>query len=122
MKLSQDQLRGRIKNLAQKNNADARILLRLYMIERFLERVSISRYNDNFIIKGGVLVTSLIGVALRSTMDIDTTIKNLNLSESDIQRTVKEICAIDLQDDVTFQIKQISHIMDEMEYPGIRIR
>ena len=45
MKLSQDQLRGRIKNLAQKNNADARILLRLYMIERFLERVSISRYN-----------------------------------------------------------------------------
>ena len=88
MKLSQDQLRGRIKNLAQKNNADARILLRLYMIERFLERVSISRYNDNFIIKGGVLVTSLIGVALRSTMDIDTTIKNLNLSESDIQRTV----------------------------------
>ena len=121
MKLSQDQLRGRIKNLAQKNNADARILLRLYMIERFLERVSISRYNDNFIIKGGVLVTSLIGVALRSTMDIDTTIKNLNLSESDIQRTVKEICAIDLQDDVTFQIKQISHIMDEMEYPGIRI-
>lgn len=121
MKLSQDQLRGRIKNLAQKNNADARILLRLYMIERFLEGVSISRYNDNFIIKGGVLVTSLINVALRSTMDIDTTIKNLNLSESDIQRTVKEICAIDLQDDVTFQIKQISHIMDEMEYPGIRI-
>ena len=121
MKLTQAQLRGRIKSLAQQNQADARILIRMYMMERFLERLSISRYKDNFIIKGGILVASLIGVALRSTMDIDTTIKNLNLSEEDIQRTVEEICAINLQDDVSFQIKQISHIMDEMEYPGIRI-
>lgn len=121
MKLTQAQLKGRLKSLAQKNHADARILIRIYMMERFLERVSTSRYKDNFIIKGGILVTSLIGVALRSTMDIDTTIKNLNLSETDICQTVEEICAIDLQDEITFQIKQISHIMDEMEYPGIRI-
>ena len=121
MKLTQAQLKGRIKSLAQKNHADARILIRIYMMERFLERVSTSRYKNNFIIKGGILVTSLIGVALRSTMDIDTTIKNLNLSETDIRQTVEEICAIDLQDEITFQIKQISHIMDEMEYPGIRI-
>ena len=119
MKLTQAQLKGRIKSLAQKNHADARILIRIYMMERFLERVSTSRYKDNFIIKGGILVTSLIGVALRSTMDIDTTIKNL--SETDICQTVEEICAIDLQDEITFQIKQISHIMDEIEYPGIRI-
>ena len=121
MKLTQAQLKGRLKSLAQKNHADARSLIRIYMMERFLERVSTSRYKDNFIIKGGILVTSLIGVALRSTMDIDTTIKNLNLSETDICQTVEEICAIDLQDEITFQIKQISHIMDEMEYPGIRI-
>ena len=121
MKLTQAQFKGRIKSLAQKNHADARILIRIYMMERFLERVSTSRYKNNFIIKGGILVTSLIGVALRSTMDIDTTIKNLNLSETDIYQTVEEICAIDLQDEITFQIKQISHIMDEMEYPGIRI-
>ena len=121
MKLTQAQLKGRLKSLAQKNHADARILIRIYMMERFLERVSISRYKDNFIIKGGILVTSLIGVALRSTMDIDTTVKNLNLSETEIYKAIDEICTIDLQDDVTFQIKQINHIMDEMEYPGIRI-
>ena len=88
MKLTQAQLKGRLKSLAQKNHADARILIRIYMMERFLERVSTSRYKDNFIIKGGILVTSLIGVVLRSTMDIDTTIKNLNLSETDIRQTV----------------------------------
>lgn len=121
MKLTSAQLKGRIKKLAQTHHADARILLRIYMMERFLERISVSTYKDNFIIKGGILVTSLIGVALRSTMDIDTTIKNLNLSEKDMRQTIEEICAIDLQDDVVFQVKQLTHIMDEMEYPGIRI-
>ena len=95
--------------------------MRLYMMERFLERISASEYRDNFIIKGGILVTSLIGVALRSTMDIDTTIKNLNLSDEDIRRIVDEICVIDLQDDVKFQVKQLSRIMDEMDYSGIRV-
>lgn len=121
MKLTPAQLKGRIKNLAQKNHADARILIRIYMMERFLERLSVFQYKDNFIIKGGILVTSLIGVALRSTMDIDTSIKNLNLSEADIRKAVNKICAIDLDDDVTFQLKQCSQIMDEMEYPGIRV-
>jgi predicted nucleotidyltransferase component of viral defense system len=121
MKFSPAQLKGRIKILAQKNHADARILIRIYMMERFLERLSFSRYKDKFIIKGGILVTSLIGVALRSTMDIDASIKNYNLSERDIHKAIKEICMINLQDDVTFQLKQFSRIMDEMEYPGIRI-
>lgn len=121
MKLTPAQLKGRLKNLANQHHADARTLMRLYMMERFLERISASEYRDNFIIKGGILVTSLIGVALRSTMDIDTTIKNLNLSDEDIHRIVDEICVIDLQDDVKFQVKQLSRIMDEMDYPGIRV-
>ncbi len=121
MKLTPAQLKGRLKNLANQHHADARTLIRLYMMERFLERISASNYRDNFIIKGGILVTSLIGVALRSTMDIDTTIKNLNLSDEDIRRIVGEICTIDLQDDVKFQVKQLSQIMDEMDYPGIRV-
>ena len=83
MKFSPAQLKGRIKILAQKNHADARILIRIYMMERFLERLAVSRYKDKFIIKGGILVTSLIGVSLRSTMVIDASIKNYNLSESD---------------------------------------
>ena len=121
MKLTSAQLKGRLKNLSTQHHADARTLMRLYMMERFLERISASDYRDNFIIKGGILVTSLIGVALRSTMDIDTTIKNLNLSDEDIRRIVDEIGTIDLQDDVKFQVKQLSRVMDEMDYPGIRV-
>lgn len=74
MNFSDAQIRGRIKNLAEENHADPRVLMRLYMMERFLERVSVSKYRENIIVKGGVLITSLLGVSLRSTMDIDTTI------------------------------------------------
>lgn len=121
MKMTTEQLKGHIRSLAQKNHADARILIRIYMMERFLERLSVSSYKNKFIIKGGILVTSMIGVALRATMDIDTTIKNLNLSEEDIRNVITKICEIDLQDDVQFKIKQLSRIMDKMEYPGLRI-
>ena len=72
MSLTPEQIKGRIKNVAKQNNADASILLRIYMMERFLERVANSKYADDFIIKGGILVTSLVGVSMRSTMDIDT--------------------------------------------------
>ena len=94
--------------------------MRIYMMERFLERVAVSKYKDNFIIKGGILVTAMVGVALRATMDIDTSIKNQNLSEEDAKRIVDEIKSIDIGDGVQFEIKEVSHIMDEMEYPGIR--
>lgn len=80
MNLTDAQIRGRIKNLAELNNADSRVLMRLYMMERYLERVSVSKYRNNFIVKGGVLVTSLLGISMRSTMDIDTTIQNYDLS------------------------------------------
>lgn len=121
MKITSEQLKGRIKNLARQNHADARTLIRIFMMERFLERIAVSKYRDNFIIKGGFLVTSMIGVALRSTMDIDTSIKNLNLSENDIQQIIVNVSKIDLQDNATFNIKKVKHIMDEMEYPGIRV-
>lgn len=91
------------------------------MMERFLERVANSPYAENFVIKGGILVTSMVGVALRSTMDIDTSIRNLNLSKNDIRQFVEEICDIDMGDDVSFVIRDISDIMDDMEYPGIRV-
>ena len=120
MQLTPDQVKGRIKSVAQKNKADARTLMRIYMMERFLERVAVSQYKDNFIIKGGMLVTAMVGVALRSTMDFDTSLKNQNLSAEDALRIVNEIKDIDLGDGVTFEIKEVSNIMDEMEYPGIR--
>ena len=121
MALTQEQIKGRIRNIAKDNKADARILIRIYMMERFLERVAHSQYAENFVIKGGILVTSMVGVALRSTMDIDTTIRNMNLSKSDVKTFVTEICSINLDDEVSFIIKDISDIMGEMEYPGIRV-
>lgn len=120
MQLTPEQVKGRIKNVAKENKADARTLMRIYMMERFLERVSNSKYKDNFIIKGGMLVTAMVGVANRSTMDIDTSIKNQNLSAEDVRRIVDEMKDIDLGDGVTFEIKEVSSIMGEMEYPGIR--
>ncbi len=120
MRLSPEQVKGRIKNIAKQNDADARILLRVYMMERFLERVANSKYRDNFIIKGGILVTSMVGVALRSTMDVDTSLVNHDLSEDEAKKILLEVTALDLDDGITFEIKDISNIMDDMEYPGIR--
>ena len=97
MTLTPEQLKGRIRNIAKDNNADARILLRIHMMERLLERVSVSNYRNNFIIKGGMLITALVGVSLRSTMDIDTSLENLNLSEADARRIITEIKDIDIE-------------------------
>ena len=121
MALTGAQVKGKIKNIAKANKTDARILMRIYMMEKFLERLSVSTYSGNFIIKGGILVTSMVGVSMRSTMDIDATIKNINLSEEDASRVISEISEIDLQDGVSFIVKSVIGIMDEMEYPGIRI-
>lgn len=121
MNLTAAQIKGRIKNIANKTNADPRLLMRIYMMDRFLERLSYSKYKDNFIIKGGILVTSMVGVSLRSTMDIDATIKNLNLSEGDMLKVVKDIANISLDDNISFEIKGVQTIMDNFEYPGVRI-
>lgn len=121
MPLTSAQLKGRIKSLASKNNADARNLLRIYAMERFLERLSVSKYHDNFVIKGGILVTAMVGISQRSTMDIDTSIRNENLSAEDARKIISEIIDIDLGDEMTFSIKAVENIMDEMEYPGIRV-
>lgn len=83
--MTEEQIKGRLKNVAKENHADVRILMRLYMMERF-EKVAKSNHVDNFIIEGGVLVTSMVWIATYSTMDIDTTIRNLNLYKDDVCR------------------------------------
>ncbi len=120
MGLTSAQAKGRIKNIASKNGADPRVLMRIYMMERFLERVSLSAYKDNFIIKGGMLITSMVGISMRSTMDIDTTVNGQDLSLENAQHIVSEIAKIQIDDGVTFCIKDVETIMDEIEYPGIR--
>lgn len=121
MYLSPAQIKGRIKNVAKQNGTDPISLLRIYMMERFLDRLSQSKYKDDFIVKGGILVTSMIGVSMRTTMDIDTTIRNFDLTKEEATRIVSEIKNISLNDHIEFILNDISDIMDDMEYPGIRI-
>ncbi|WP_219336546.1 nucleotidyl transferase AbiEii/AbiGii toxin family protein [Alloscardovia macacae] len=92
MSMTAAQIKGRIKTLAKEKNADARVLLRIFMMERFLERIAHSSYGENFVLKGGMLVTNLLGVTMRSTMDIDTTVRGLQLSAEHMKDIVVELC------------------------------
>ena len=85
------------------------------MMERFLERMSFSAYRDNFIIKGGILITSMVGISMRTTKDIDTTVKGQDLNIENAQYIVSEIAAIQLDDGVSFIIKDVESIMAEQE-------
>lgn len=117
---SSKQLKDLIRNLSKEVGIEAHVLIRKYMMERFLERVSSSKYNVSFILKGGMLVAAFVGVEARATMDIDTTIKGIPVTIVDMERTITEISNIDLDDNVKFRIKKVSEIMDEAEYSGIR--
>lgn len=114
-------LKANVKNIANNNSKMAQAYIRLFFMERFLERVSKSRYKEQFILKGGMLVSSMIGMSLRTTMDIDTSIEALPLSMDKMQEIIDEIMNISIEDNVTFEIVSIETIMDEFDYPGIRI-
>lgn len=116
------QLKALVKNKSNGNSNKANMLIRNYAMERFLERVSLSKYRDNFVLKGGMLIAHYVGLDNRTTMDIDTTIKNYNLSQKDIIIMIEEIVTIELNDSMVFEIKNIDDIMDEHEYPGIRVK
>ena len=115
------QLKDLVRNLARSSGIEAHVLIRRYMMERLLERISLSSYKDSFILKGGMLVSSLVGVDTRATMDIDATVKGLPVTASDMEHILTEIITIPIDDGVQFQIKGISDIMEEMEYGGVRI-
>lgn len=115
------QLKDLIRNLSREKSADAQLLMRNYMMERFLERISLSEYRDKFILKGGMLVAAMVGLDARSTMDLDATVKGANVNVEDIENLISAIVSVPIDDGVKFQLKSISEIMDEAEYPGIRV-
>jgi predicted nucleotidyltransferase component of viral defense system len=90
-------------------------------MERFLERLSRSSYRDKLILKGGVLVSSMVGLGMRSTMDVDVTVKNLLLSIDDVRKMVMDIASVAIDDGMGFEIESVVTIMDEAEYPGTRV-
>ena len=113
------QLKALVRNLTKGDSLQAQ--MRNYVMERFLERISLSKYRNNFILKGGMLVSAMVGLDTRSTMDIDTTIKNMPLSVENAREMIEEIIAVPIDDGMTFSIKSVGEIMDEAEYTGVRV-
>lgn len=114
-------LKAKIRNLARKKDMSAQVVLQNYMFERFLERLSKSKYKDNFILKGGMLIAALVGIENRATMDMDATIKNYPINVESLTKTINEICNIAIDDDVSFTFSAIEAIRDDDAYGGYRV-
>lgn len=115
------QLKDKLKNISNEKNVDFNTLLRLYMYDRFIERLSLSKYKDNFILKGGFYLSTLFGVENRTTMDIDTAFRNANFNEETIVKMIKEIVSIKVDDNAIVSYLGIAPIRDEDEYGGFRV-
>jgi len=115
-------LKAKIRNYAKDNHIAAQVVLQNYMFERFLARLSRSKYRDKFVIKGGMLIAAIVGLDTRSTMDLDTTLKGLPLTEEKILEAVNTINKIDLGDDVSFESISIDPIRKADIYGGYCVR
>ena len=118
---NKESLKAKASNLAKQTNIPNKYIIQNFMFEALLKRISNSDYKDKFIIKGGLLLSSIFGVNLRSTMDLDTTIKGLPLNKSTITKVITEIINIDLKDNITFEIENIKDIREEDLYSGYNV-
>ena len=118
---NRDSLKAKISKLAAKTNISNKYIIQTFMFEALLKRISVSEYKDKFIIKGGLLLSSIFGVNLRSTMDLDTTIKGLPLNMQTIENVFNKIISIDLADNVKLKIENIKDIRLEDEYSGFNV-
>ncbi len=115
-------LKGKIKNYAKSKSIAAQVVLQNYMFERFLARLSMSDYREKFVVKGGMFIAAIVGLDTRSTMDLDTTLRNLPLTEEKVMEAVENICKITLGDDVIFEVKSIAPIRKDDRYGGFCVR
>ena len=114
-------LKAFIKKKAAEKHISAQLVMQNYMLERLLERIARSKYNRHFIIKGGFLISTIVGLDTRATMDLDTTVKNLSLTHEAMHSIFSEICSIEIDDDVQFEISGITDIRETDDYPGLRV-
>ena len=115
-----EQLKGAIRTLAKKKGIHAQEVLQIFMFERIIERLSVSSYRDRFILKGGLLISAILGVAERTTMDMDTTVKGLPMDEHSIRKAVSEILDQPVHDGIKFQLLDLTHIREDDEYENFR--
>lgn len=116
-----EQLKGSIRSMAAKKNLRAQEVLQMFLFERILERLAKSSYRNNFILKGGLLISSMIGISERTTMDMDTTVRGIQMEEDEIVKAVKEIIAVDVSDGIEFEYESIEPIREEDAYNNFRI-
>ena len=114
-------LKAVIKNIAKEKHISAQLVMQNFMLERLLERISASKYQKNFILKGGFLIAAMVGLDSRATMDMDATIKGLPVNEQTVREMFEEICKIELDDDVSFCFRSIGEIREGDEYTGYRV-
>lgn len=115
-----EQLKGAIRNLAKEKGIHAQEVLQIFMFERIIERLSVSSYRDSFILKGGLLISAILGVAERTTMDMDTTVKGLPMDEQNIRKAVSQILAQPVDDGIEFQLLDLTPIREDDEYENFR--
>ena len=111
-----EQIKGAIRNISKKTGVNPNSLLQMCLFEGILEKISKSKYRENFILKGGLLISSLIGVDVRSTMDMDTTLRGIPLNEVSITNILNEILAIEIDADIEYKLIKLSPIRQEDVY------
>lgn len=115
------QLKAYIKKMAADKKISAQLVMQNYMMERLLERISLSQFRENFILKGGFLIAAIVGLDIRATMDIDTTIKGFELNHEVIRGIFDDMCKIEVGDGVAFSVNRTTDIRATDDYPGIRV-
>jgi predicted nucleotidyltransferase component of viral defense system len=115
------QLKALLKDLSAKYGITPQATLQMYCLERLLDRIAVSRFRDHFVIKGGFLIASILGIGTRSTMDIDATVKGFSVSYENVESVFKEICDIDIADQLTFSFDRIEEIREKDNYLGLRV-
>lgn len=116
-----EQLKGAIRNIAAKKNLRPQKVLQMFLFERVLERLANSNYRNNFILKGGLLISSMLGISERTTMDMDTTVRGISMEEEEIVSVVKEILSVDVDDGIKFMLKTIEPIREDDAYNNFRV-
>ena len=115
-------LKARIVQIAKMNKVTAQSVMQNFLFERFLARLSKSEFKEKFVVKGGMLIASIVGIGTRSTMDLDTTLRNMPLTESVIMNTIQKICAIEMDDNVSFSDFMFEPIRKDDAYGGFRLK
>ena len=111
-----EQIKGAIRNISKKTGVNANSLLQMCLFEGILEKISNSKYKNHFILKGGLLISSLIGVEMRSTIDMDTTIRGLPMNEENISKILHEILEITIDADIVYRLIKLERIRKEDLY------